>query len=132
MNRSKGAASVAAAMLAALALVACAAASARTSMATSPTCTPAEMARFVATHPIPRVSGPAKPVVTRVITTSATDLNRQEGTALTIPGATPVCYVELLGPFTVYGPPGKTASYARGFEVFTISDWRLVAAGTMN
>jgi hypothetical protein len=90
------------------------------------------MASFVQAHPVPRMSGPANPTVKQVIATTAAELNRTEHTALTIPAATPVCYVELQGPFVVFGPPGKSTSYARGFEVFRTADWQLVASGAMN
>jgi hypothetical protein len=115
-----------------LAFIACSASPGQTIAESGPMCTQNAMAQYIPQHPIPRLSGPANPTVTRTIAATAAELNRIENTALTIPGATPVCYVELQGPFVVFGPPGKSTSYARGFEVFRTSDWQLVASGAMN
>jgi hypothetical protein len=123
---------VAGCVLSVIVLFACSPAPVTMVSTTHPMCMRADMTELVLTHPIPRMSGPANPVVTRVIAATAAEINRTEHMELTIPADTPVCYVELSGPFVVFGPPGKSTSYARGFEVFRTADWQLVASGAMN
>jgi hypothetical protein len=99
----------------------------------APACTVDAMTLYVAIHPIPHMGGPARPTVTRVLATTIAGLRPLvSGIPSNLASTTPVCYVEEAGPFTVFGPPGATATYARGFQVFSVADWRLLVAGAKN
>ncbi len=103
----------------------------QTLSSSSPAFTLDDAKQYVNTHPLPAaiITGP-KPVIVQVAFLASQEVSKRlKGESLGVPDGTLLCYVELHGTFTFYGPSHTKVTYSTGVEVFDIHTGNLLVAG---
>lgn len=97
----------------------------------TPTFTLDDAKQYVNTHPLPDavITGP-KPVIIQAAFLPSQDISKRlNGESMDVPDGTILCYVELHGTFTFYGPSNIKVTYSTGVEIFDIHTGNLLVAG---
>lgn len=99
--------------------------------ATTPAFTIDDVIQYVNMHPVPEalVTG-SKPSIVKAAFLSSQEISKLlKGEDMGVPDGTLLCYVELHGTFTFYGPRKSSVTYHTAVEVFDVHTGNLLIAG---
>jgi hypothetical protein len=103
-----------------------------TADAATPAFTRSDVEQFINNNPMPRILGPWKPVIVKVMFSTSLQVSTMLGENTGVPDATLLCYVELQGTISFASPDGTPVTYQRGYEVFDAHTGNLLIVGGLN